>query len=144
MKKKALAYLTLPVVAAVLLGVGTASAHGWFGSWRTMAPEEIASQHKAMFQEQADLLGMSVAEVTEAWSQGKSITQIAQEKGISESDLASRMRAGHLAHMKEQLQTLVSQGVITQAQADARAKLMETRMQNGFTGKGPRHMHMMW
>ncbi|MDD5109733.1 MAG: hypothetical protein PHI63_00780 [Patescibacteria group bacterium] len=131
MKKKMFAYLLAPAMAFVLLGTGTAFARGWFWGAGNATPEEMKSRYTAMFQQQADMLGLTVTEVKDAWAQGKNLSQLAQEHGISTADLQTRMRDWQLKQMKSQLQVLVDQGVITQAQADARAKIMEQQPQRG-------------
>lgn len=131
MKTRYLAYAALPALIAGVAIAGNASAHGWFMS---ATPEEIASRHTAMFEAQAKLLGMSVDEFKAAWAEGKTLREIAEAKGISEEELRTRMQNERTAHMKAQLQTLVEKGVITQAQADARAAAMESRVQSGPKG----------
>ena len=136
MKKKIFSYAVLPVMAFALLGVSQASAHGWFGMGSSATPEQTAQRQNDMFQQQANLLGASVDEVKNAWAQGKTMQQLATEKGISAEQLQQKMQDAAKAKMKEHLQTLVSQGVITQAQADQRQTFMEQKMQNGkFGGK---------
>ena len=61
---------------------------------------------------------------------------LAKEKGISQTDLQTKMKAARDAQMKAELQTLVTKGVITQVQADARYTYMTTK-----TGKGMRGHH---
>ncbi len=149
MKKKYLIYAAMPVLAVALLLATEASAHG-FGMFRGNAtPQELATRHAEMFQEQAALLGVSVDDVKSAWAQGKSLWELAQEKGISEDQLQAKMKEARLAQIKSHLSTLVSQGVITQAQADQRYSWMTSqegsvgkRMGRGF--RGARGMGMMF
>jgi coproporphyrinogen III oxidase-like Fe-S oxidoreductase len=143
-KKKMVWYGILPALALVLLGVSTASAHG-MGGWgmiggtKNITPEEIAQRQTEMFQNEATLLGLSVDEVKVAWAAGKSIKQLADEKGISEDTLKQKMANAHQQQMKDHLATLVGQGVITQDQADQRLKFIETQatqMKQGGKGMG--------
>lgn len=138
MNKKYLKYGILPsFLALALIGsAGLASAHGmgFFGSQAT--PQEVATQHAEMFQHQADLLGVSVDEIKAAWVAGKDLRTLAQEKGITDEQIKTKMQELHKQKMKEHLQALVDQGVITQAQADQRAQVMETKLQNGRHDKG--------
>jgi len=107
----------------------------------------VANHWESMIAEQASILGLSADEMKSKWAEGKTLKEIAAEKGISEADLQAKMKAAREAEMKEQLQNLVSQGKLTQAQADARLKFMQSRELNG-KGKmmGGRHgggMRMM-
>jgi len=130
-----LAYAAVPVIGFGVLGVAvSASAHGFLFS--NITPQEIAAKHTEMFDMQASLLGVSVTEVKQAWADGKTVRDLAKEKGISDEDLASRMKTQRLNQVKEQLQTLVSQGVITQAQADTRYSFIEDLPEGGAHRRG--------
>jgi len=93
-----------------------------------------------MFDNEAQILGISVDEVKNAWAQGKTMMQLAQEKGITEAQLQAKIKDARTAQLKIQLQTLVSSGVITQAQADQRLAYMQSQQTN-VKGKlgGRRH-----
>ncbi len=121
------------VIATSLLGVGIASAHGWGAG---IDPLGAADRQGAMFQDQAELLGISVADVKESWSQGKDLRALAEEKGISQDDLRARMDAKRKERKKTELKALVDKGVITQAQADARLAFEEKRASEGRLGRG--------
>jgi cell fate (sporulation/competence/biofilm development) regulator YlbF (YheA/YmcA/DUF963 family) len=90
----------------------------------------VLAQH---FDEQmtadANLLGISVDEMKAGWAAGKNLNQIAQEKGITQDQLKAKKKAVRDEEMKQYLQTLVSQGKITQAQADTRLQTMQNRVQ---------------
>lgn len=139
MKNKLLPYVILPLMAIVLIGAGTASAHGWFGMGRSATPQETAQAHTTMFQQQADLLGISVDEAKNAWAQGKNLRQLAQEKGISQDQLQQKMLDLRKQQMKHHLQDLVSQGVITQSQADQRSAYIDQQTQQNGKGSGRGH-----
>lgn len=129
------------VIAFSLIGAGVASAHGWGAK---LAPQEVADRQSAMFEEHAALLGLDVAAIKEAWSQGKDLRELSEEKGISQEDLRARMDAQRKERHKVELQALVTKGVITQAQAAARLAAIEKRGADGpgrFGGKegAPRH-----
>ncbi|MBL8030333.1 MAG: DUF2680 domain-containing protein [Candidatus Doudnabacteria bacterium] len=134
MRKKLVSYAIIPAFALTLVGAGLASAHG-FGSGfnKNLSPEEIAQSQQDRFTEQANLLGISVDEIKNAWAQGKTLQQLATEKGISTDQLKEKMKARAQEKMKSMLQTLVQKGVITQAQADQRLQHMQTQMQNAET-----------
>ncbi|MEW6610235.1 MAG: hypothetical protein AB1352_01210 [Patescibacteria group bacterium] len=137
MKKKNIIYTLIPVVAlGVVLGVQAVSAHGWFGLINNATPQEIASRQQVRFQQEADLLGVSVDEVKNAWAQGKTMRDLARGKGITDAQLQEKLKAQREAHMKTQLQALVDQGVITQAQGDQRFSWMTQQTGNGFQGFG--------
>jgi competence protein ComGC len=100
-------------IGVVLGGMSIASAHGF-----PNRPFGQKGDPTVMFQNDADLLGISVEEVKNAWAEGKDLKTLAKEKGITEETLRSKMKASEEARMKEHLAGLVSSGKITQAQAD--------------------------
>jgi hypothetical protein len=104
----------------------------------TASPDEIATRQTTVFQEQASLIGVSVDEVKTVWAQGKDLKTLAAEKGITADQLKTKMQTSRLEQMKATLATLVTKGVITQAQADSRIAYMST--QTTTKGKG-RHGH---
>jgi hypothetical protein len=144
MKRKFLMYaLTAPILGLSVIGATqSASAHGLVGMGQNLSPDEIATRQQNMFQEQAQIFGLTVDEVKNAWAEGKSLKDVAKEKGISQADIAKRMQDAEEARLKTQLQTLVDKGVITQAQADKRLenlKNMTAKGKKGITKK----MHML-
>ncbi len=142
--KKLFLFAGLPVVALGLLGAGTASAHGMFGLGGFLNADQKAQIQTQMFQKQADLLGVSLDDIKNAWAQGKSIKDLAAEKGITEAQLQEKMKVQRQVEFKQHLQDLVSKGVITQAQADQRMQFMQDKLNNkqGKMG-GHRGMGMM-
>lgn len=142
--KKYLKYAILPTMALALIGAGVASAHGFF--WGNIQdPQAFAQSQTQMFQKQADLLGISVDELKNDWAQGKTFQQIAQEKGITQDQLKTKMQDLMKQKMKDDLQVLVQQGVITQAQADQRLQYLQNRPQDGNRGRGMmRGFHHGW
>ena len=134
MKKKT-AYALASVLTFGMLSAGTVSAHGWFGSGEAItSPEEFAARHETMFREQADVIGVDENEVKEAWASGKTLFDLAKEKGLSEEEIRSRMQEARKEQMQNRLQALVQGGVITRDQADRRIKTME-EWQSSFQGK---------
>lgn len=131
-------------VAVAMLGTLSASAMG-FPGMNTLSSDEIASRQAQMFQSQASLIGASLDEVKNAWAEGKNFMTLAKEKGITEEQLQAKMKTERLAKMKEHLQALVTKGVITQAQADKRLSVMQTKSsQKEEGGRGGRWgMHDM-
>lgn len=151
MKRKYLSYAILPVMALALVGgvsMARASGMGFFGSNAT--PEEVADRQAQMFQDQANLLGVGVDKVKDAWAKGQSIKDLAEENGVSEDQLRQKMQEQMQQHIKDRLQILVDKGVITQAQADERLQFMQQQVQDGKHGmmkRGMRHpggMDMMF
>ncbi len=135
MRKKLVSYAIIPAFALTLVGAGLASAHGFgTGFGKNLSPEEIAQTQQDRFTEQANMLGISVDEVKSAWAQGKTLQQLATEKGISTEQLQAKMKTQAEERMKSMLQTLVEKGIITQSQADQRLEYMKNNAQN--SGKG--------
>jgi uncharacterized protein YaiL (DUF2058 family) len=116
----------LGILGMAALTVASASAMG-FGPMNNLTPDEIANRQTTQFQEQATLLGATLDEVKAAWATGKDFKTLAKEKGVTEDQLQAKMKANRDAEMKAQLATLVSKGVITQAQADSRLAFMQSK-----------------
>ncbi len=121
--------------AGAFAAQGDFSGHGrGMGKMGGMMPfltaDQIVTAHQTMFAQQASLLGIGVDEVKSAWAAGRTITQLAKEKGITPAQLKEKMKAAQLAKMKEQLKTLVDRGIITQSQADARLQFMQNQKEN--------------
>lgn len=89
----------------------------------------------------AEALGMTEAELRTAARDGKTLADLAAEKGVSEDALVDAL----VAAAKERLAAAVADGRITQEQADARAADLETRITASLDdelcrpgGRGPR------
>lgn len=130
LKKTAL----IPSIGLALLGITSASAMS-FGSMN-ITPEDMALRHTTMFQEQANLLGLSVDDIKSAWASGKDLKTLVTEKGISLDTVKQKMQAKRLDAQKNMLSTLVTQGVITQTQADQRLATLSTQSAKGKFGEG--------
>lgn len=132
--KKYSIYTSLPIAALALFISQSVSAHGW--SWsKNLDPQKVAQRQQEMFQEQANLLGTSVEKVKDSWAKGQTLADLAEEIGVSETDLQAKIKANRLAEMKSHLQSLVNQGVITQTQADQRYEFMSNKISNKAPGK---------
>lgn len=85
----------------------------------------------------ADALGMTEEELQSARSEGKSVADLAKEKGVKVEDLVSKM----VESRKAQLDQLVKDGKMTQEQMDAMLKNMEAMMKTGIERDfaGPMH-----
>jgi hypothetical protein len=128
--------VVMGVLSLAAFGIVSASAMGFGGGFSsgTLSADEIATRHTTMFSQQAGMIGASVDEVKNAWASGKSFTTLAQEKGVTQEQLRTKMQAIGTEQMKAQLATLVSKGVITQAQADQRLATVQSH-QNNTSGK---------
>ncbi len=136
---KYLAYIIMPALALTLAGASVASANGWFGGFGWGAfeePEEMAQRQEAMFQNQAEFLGINANQVKDAWAEGKNFREIAEEQGISQEQLQERMKDARQEQLQNRLQAMVDNGVISQEQANQRLQFMEERMASGEMGKG--------
>ena len=131
---KLLAYFLVSLGILSLAGVGIASAHGWLGD---LSPEDLTARFQTMFEKKAEILGITVDEFKAGWAEGKTLKEIAEEQGITQEQLQERMREEREKHMRERLNTLVENGVITQEQADQRLNFMQERFENMVPGEGP-------
>lgn len=139
MKNKLLLYAIFPMIGLGLLGYGAASAHGLFGGFGgavKMTPEQIVTRQQAMFQDEANMLGINIDKVKEGWAEGKNLLQIATENGITKEVLQQKMKDVQIAQLKSQLDILVANGTITQAQADRRINFISHQVANGNFHKG--------
>jgi hypothetical protein len=142
MSRKIVTYAILPALGLALLAAGYTSAHGLFGRFSDLPPEEVAEHQQTMFEKKADFLGISVDEIKDYWSEGKNLKEIAEDEGISQEDLQLRMREAKMERMQEKLQAMVDNGVISQEQADKKLQFMQEKFESGEFGgyfKGFRH-----
>jgi len=100
---------------------------GMMGSWRA-GEGGYGPMHEYMEDAMADALGITHDELEELLDQGKTMWQIAQEKGFTQEQFSELM----VKARTEALQKMVEDGVITQEQAD----WMTSRMQQGWGGRG--------
>lgn len=123
-------FFALAILIAGSLAVSAAGSGFQPKSLNSLDWENRLSQH-------ASLLGLTLSEMKAYWAQGKNLKDVAAEKGISEDEFRQKMKANRLEQVKNELQTLVSEGKITQAQADSRLKFMEDHKGQG-KGNGQR------
>ena len=143
MKRKTQA-ISASILGLLMIGAFTpalAMAHGMMGGAKALTPTELAARQTERFTAEATLLGITVEEVKNYWAQGKGVREIATEKGISEETLRAKMMELRKTERKARLATLVTPGVITQAQADTRLTSLEKmatdgRGKMGCGGKG--------
>ena len=76
----------------------------------------------------AEALGMTVDELQAARAGGKSVADLAKEKGIKLGDLTDKM----ITERKSQLEQLVKDGKITQEQMDTMLNNMKTMMEQAI------------
>ncbi len=139
MRKKVLIYALLPAIGFSFFVANAAFAHGnwgWFGMSTNIDPDEIATRQEQMFANEAQILGISVAELKEGWAQGKTMAQIAEDKGITNEQLKEKIKNAMTEQMKTYLKTLVDKGVITQAQADKRLAYLSSQPTGKKMGRG--------
>jgi lambda repressor-like predicted transcriptional regulator len=109
--------------------------------WRKQAVE----LHKAgphFYEETAQILGIEKAALTDQLKSGKSIVDIAKEKGISETTLLEKIMAGRSAKLEEAVQG----GKLTRERADTIKTKMQSHLAQQLKHKGlfeeePGHPH---
>ena len=146
--KKVLSYVGLGALALAFYFGFNYETQAFFGPKSiNVSTEERATMQQKMFEEQAKILGISVDELKNSWSKGKTFMELAKEKGISEETLKAKMKTQAEAKMKEHLSSLVAKGVITQAQADARFEFMKEKLnkmaEKAGKGHGKKIGHMI-
>lgn len=147
-KLKIVAYSAIPLVGLAMLSANIASAHGFdgFGGMLGFGPNvggssaEFSTNLQTRFQNEADLLAISVDKVKAGWAEGKTLAEIAAANNITTDQLQQKFKDQRIANMKTNLQSLVSSGVITQAQADSRLSFMQSNFDKAKTGKGGKAM----
>ena len=110
---------------------GMAAMHAWM--------RQDGGFHDTVWVALSRQLGLTSAELTAQLKDGKTLAQIAQEKGVSTKDLAATMETT----MKAGLAQAVKDGKLTQEQADQMLKNMDgqyewmiTNMGAGMMGAG--------
>lgn len=127
MKNKFL-MIGLPIIGGLIIaGVGIASAAGMFaggggfgGALSAVSPTDAATNQAAQFQAEASALGLGESVIVSGWAEGESLQQIATANGISPTQLQSDMKAYGASQQTAELQALVTNGTITQAQMTQR------------------------
>ncbi len=127
--KKYLAYAILPILAVSVLSVGVVSASSWFGG--NASPEKIAEKHETMFENRAEILGITAEELKQAWTGGKSLCEIAEEQGLAQEELQERMIEAKKERLQSHMQVLIARGKISQEQANEKMENMQEMFENG-------------
>lgn len=90
---------------------------------------------KTELQAAADKLGMSITDLQSALRSGKSLSDVAKDKGVSDQDLKTAM----VAAAKTQLDQAVTNGKLTQAQEDSiLQRIQQSDLSKMHRGKGSR------
>ena len=84
----------------------------------------------------AKVLKMTSAELKSALQDGKTLQQLATEKGVKLEDVHAAIQAVHQAEMGEHIQQAVKDGTMTQAQADWMLEGLDKGYMGGGFGKG--------
>jgi len=115
----------------LIAGVGIASAAGFMGGgaggFSTISPTTSATNQAAQFQAEASATGLSESVIVAGWAQGESLSQIATANGITAAQLQASMKTYRTAQQTAELQALVTNGTITQAQMTQRLASIATQ-----------------
>jgi hypothetical protein len=110
---------------------GMGAVHAWM--------HQSGGMHDTVWVALADQLGTTTEDLTAQIESGKTLAQIAEEKGVAVKDLATTMESG----MKAGLEQAVIDGELTQEQADLMLQHMDgqfewmiTNMGAGMMGSG--------
>jgi hypothetical protein len=123
--KKIIVAVSVMLVALVIFGAGFVFAQsnsvsasgllGGFGPGGMMERGGGGQVHEYVEQALADKLGMTKADLETEETKGKSLYQIALDKGIAEADITTLLTEVH----KTAFALAVKDGILTQAQADS-------------------------
>jgi GTP-binding protein EngB required for normal cell division len=132
MKKQIMTLGAAAILAGGMLS-STTFAHG-MGGGRGMGgmmggtPEQQTEMVQKHLNQMVSVFGITLDQAKTYWADDKNIHEIAKERGMSDTDLKTKMDALREAEMKTGLQNLVSKGLITQTQADTKLAKMKARM----------------
>lgn len=128
MNKAIFLFLVASILAGLIIVPGQARAFGWkfldnsnLDTW--------AEKMSTMFENLAQILGISVEKVKNYWAEGKSIKEIMEAENINKEDVQKRIQQRELEQLRERLQKMVEKGIITQEQADKRYQTMQKWME---------------
>ncbi len=130
--------LLVALVVTVLAGVGVSSVYAQSPS-QTLAhgrgPGGGGGGGLSLtgLQVAAEKLGMTTDELIAALQSGKTLEQIAQEKGVDYASIQTAIQEDQQAEFRNRIQQAVTAGTITQEKADW---LLEG-LDKGFIGSGP-------
>lgn len=121
-------------IAALAASILVASVAGIVFAQDVAPPPDCPCGEPRNGEPLAEILGISVEELRETIADGKTITELAEAKGMSMEDVALALGD----HYTDCIQQAVADGNITQEQADQWLENMqerlEYRLKNGFSG----------
>jgi len=125
------------LLVAVLVGVGATSVYAQSSS-TTLAHGGPGGGGRGGFSLSwlkiaADKLGMTTDELITELQSGKTLEQVAQEKGVDYADIQAAIQQESQTELRTRIQQGVTDGTITQEKADW---LLEG-LDKGFIGNGP-------
>ncbi len=134
-------FILLPVVALLVAGVTPVLAKTVASRQSQIHVARLAHPDDAQRDTQlAVILGITADDLKTRLAAGKTPEQIAADLGMSQSDMQKRMQDAMLADLKTKLASEVTNGKITQAQADAKLVQVQTDIAAGkFPGKHKMH-----
>jgi hypothetical protein len=128
------------LAVAVLVGAGVKSVYAQSGTTGTTTtpmhghgPGGRGGGSFTWLQTAAEKLGMTTDELITALQSGKTLEQIATDKGLSYTDVQSAIQQAEQTAMRDRIQQGVTDGTISQEKADW---LLEG-LNKGFIGNGP-------
>ena len=101
---------------------------GMMGRWADGSSNTYGPMHSYMLQAFADKFGMTVEDVQAELDAGKTMWDIAESKGLSTDDFSSWM----IEARTQALSQAVTDGLMTQEQADWMTQRMQQMQANGF------------
>lgn len=158
--KSKITFVLIAVVAILAIGVAAALAQdngnqpwspggmmggrGMMGMSSQMTGSQMMGNEgmSLMFGTIAKALGIDQQTLVSELQSGKTLTQLAQEKGVDLATISTALQNAMADHMK----ALVNSGVLTQAQADAHLGFMQSHWDDMpmFNGQGFGMMSGMW
>ena len=128
--------LLVALVVTVLAGVGVSSVYAQSSSQplaHGRGPGGGGGLSLTGLQVAAEKLGMTTDELIAAIQSGKTLEEIAQEKGVDYADIQSAIQQERQTELRDRIDQAVTDGTMTQEKADW---LLEG-LDKGFIGDGP-------
>jgi len=148
MKKLLIGAVLVTTLVGVLVAAGTVYAqspepptqpqNGWGmgrmmrAQGRGMMGDQSGPLHDFMISAFAEKLGMSAEELNAALAEGKTMWQIASEKGLSTDEIVTLKQEARSAAVEK----AVASGALSQEQADWMQERMQQRRAGGGYGRG--------
>lgn len=129
--------LLVALVVTVLAGVGVSSVYAQSSSQPLAHGRGPGGGGGGLsltgLQVAAEKLGMTTDELITALQSGKTLEEIAQEKGVDYADIQAAIQEERQTELRDRIEQAVSDGTISQEKADW---LLEG-LDKGFIGNGP-------